>query len=220
MGSETDGRDAPGAAEISDRIVTVPNILSSVRLLLVPVFFALLLAGLDVEALLVLVASAVTDFLDGYLARRLRQVTRLGQVLDPAADRLYIVAAVVALAMRGTIPWWLVALIVGRDLLLVAVAARLRASGRAATLPVSRLGKVATFCLFYALPIIVLVVAFPVLAPVAGPIGWAFAIWGTFLYWWAGIRYAVQASALVRAPVGESHSVSDNVDSRGGRHGD
>jgi cardiolipin synthase len=113
-----------------------------------------------------------------------------------------------------------VALIVGRDLLLVGVAARLKASGRAATLPVSHLGKVATFCLFYALPLIVLVEAFPVVAPVAAPIGWAFAIWGIFLYWWAGVRYASQAAALVRTPVGESHSVSDNVDSRGGRHGD
>lgn len=220
MGSETAGRDVPVGAEVSDRIVTVPNVLSFARLLLVPVFFVLLLGGRDIEALLVLVASAVTDFLDGYLARRLKQVTRLGQLLDPAADRLYIVAAVIALALRGTVPWWFVALIVGRDLLLVAVAARLKASGRPATLPVSHLGKLATFCLFYALPIIVLGEAFPALAPVAGPVGWAFAIWGIFLYWWAGARYAAQASALVRSPVGESHPVSDNVDSRGGRHGD
>ena len=187
----------PGAPAVSRRILTLPNALSFIRLGLVPVFLVLLLVGDDVAALIVLVVSSVTDYLDGYLARRLHQITRLGQLLDPAADRLFIFATLLGLAARQIVPWWLVAVIIGRDVFLVVLGIVLANHGYG-PLPVHHLGKVATFCLFYALPIIVLAAAFPALAAVAGPIGWAFALWGAFLYWWAGIVYAVETARVVR----------------------
>ena len=107
-----------GVGAVSSRVWTIPNVLSFFRLALVPVFLAFVIEGEDALALLVLVVSSVTDFLDGWLARRLNQVSRLGQLLDPAADRLYIFAALVGLAWREVIPWWLVAVIVARDVML------------------------------------------------------------------------------------------------------
>lgn len=198
--------DVPGS-----QVVTIPNLLSFVRLALVPVFLIFLLSEQDIAALLVLVFSSATDFLDGWLARRLNQVTRLGQLLDPAADRLYIVATVLGLAIREVVPWWLVAVIIGRDVLLVVLGIVLANHGFG-PLPVHHLGKVATFCLFYALPLIVLGQAFPALQPFAMPLGWAFALWGAFLYWWAGIVYALETVRVVSTKAGESRPVSDNVD--------
>ncbi|QHC58393.1 CDP-alcohol phosphatidyltransferase family protein [Rathayibacter sp. VKM Ac-2760] len=180
-----------------DRIWTVPNILSMVRLALVPVFLVLVLEGQDALALLTLVLSSLTDYLDGWIARRFDQITRLGAVLDPAADRLYIFATVIGLAARGLVPWWLVAVLVARDLMLVVLAVILANHGYG-PLPVHHLGKFATFCLFYALPLIMLGQAFPAVAPASLPVAWAFALWGAFLYWWAGAVYAVQTRDLVR----------------------
>ncbi|PPI36446.1 MULTISPECIES: CDP-alcohol phosphatidyltransferase family protein [unclassified Rathayibacter] len=179
-----------------DRIWTVPNVLSMVRLALVPVFLVLVVLGEDALALLTLVVSSLTDYLDGWIARRFDQMTRLGRVLDPAADRLYIFATVLGLAARGLVPWWLVAVLLARDLMLVVLAVVLANNGYG-PLPVHHLGKFATFCLFYALPLIMLGQAFPALAPASLPIAWAFALWGAFLYWWAGIVYAVQTRDLV-----------------------
>ncbi|PPI21656.1 MULTISPECIES: CDP-alcohol phosphatidyltransferase family protein [unclassified Rathayibacter] len=179
-----------------DRIWTVPNVLSMVRLALVPVFLVLVVLGEDALALLTLVVSSLTDYLDGWIARRFDQMTRLGRVLDPAADRLYIFATVLGLAARGLVPWWLVAVLLARDLVLVVLAVVLANNGYG-PLPVHHLGKFATFCLFYALPLIMLGQAFPALAPASLPIAWAFALWGAFLYWWAGIVYAVQTRDLV-----------------------
>ncbi|SMH40175.1 CDP-diacylglycerol-phosphatidylglycerol phosphatidyltransferase [Rathayibacter oskolensis] len=199
-----------------DRIWTVPNILSMVRLALVPVFLVLIIRGEDALALVTLVVSSLTDYLDGWIARRFDQMTRLGRVLDPAADRLYIFATVIGLAFRDLVPWWLVAVLVARDLLLVVLAVILANHGYG-PLPVHHLGKFATFCLFYALPLIMLGQAFPALAPASLPIAWAFALWGAFLYWWAGIVYAVQTRDLVRGargaiPASGHPSDSDTLD--------
>ncbi|MHC2186117.1 cardiolipin synthase [Rathayibacter agropyri] len=179
-----------------DRIWTVPNVLSMVRLALVPVFLVLVVSGQDALALLTLVVSSLTDYLDGWIARRFDQMTRLGRILDPAADRLYIFATVLGLATRDLVPWWLVAVLLARDLMLVVLAVILANHGYG-PLPVHHLGKFATFCLFYALPLIMLGQAFPALAPASLPLAWAFALWGAFLYWWAGIVYAVQTRGLV-----------------------
>ena len=168
--------------QVSSRVLTVPNLLSFFRLALVPVFLALVILGYDLLALAVLVFSSVTDFLDGVLARRLNQVSRLGQLLDPAADRLFIFAALIGLAARGIIPWWLVA-IFGYG-----------------PLPVHHLGKIATFCLFYALPILMIGQAFPAAVPFSAPIGWGFALWGAFLYWWAGVIYFVEMMRVIKIP--------------------
>jgi cardiolipin synthase (CMP-forming) len=184
------------AAQTS-RVLTVPNGLSALRLLGVPVFLYLVLAvEEDAWALAVLAASGASDWLDGQLARKWGQVSRLGQVLDPAADRLYILATLLGLAIRGIIPWWLVPLLVGRDLMLAAFYPLLRRRGYG-PLPVHFLGKAATFNLLYAFPLLLLGDGTSVHATVAKVVGWAFAVWGTALYWWAGTLYVLQARRLL-----------------------
>jgi cardiolipin synthase len=198
---------------VSTRVWTIPNVLSFFRLALVPVFLALVVAGEDALALLVLVVSSITDFLDGYLARRLRQVSRLGQLLDPAADRLYIFAALIGLAWREVIPWWLVVLIVARDVMLAGLGVILANHGYG-PLPVHHLGKVATFCLFWALPLLMLGEAFAPLAPWSLPLGWAFALWGAFLYWWAGVVYIRETARVIRLPADDSGPRSDTLEQK------
>ena len=192
-------------------MLTVPNILSFFRLALVPVFLVLLISAQDFASLVVLAVASATDFLDGYLARRLNQISRLGQLLDPAADRLYLFAALLGLAARELIPWWLVAVIVGRDVFLAVLGVILASNGYG-PLPVHQLGKVATFALFLGLPIIMLGVAFPSLAPGAEPIGWAVALWGAFLYWWAGIIYAIETARVIRLPQPAASVRSDTLE--------
>jgi cardiolipin synthase len=177
--------------EASDRILTVPNILSFLRLALVPVFLVLLVEGQDLIALAVLAVSGFTDFLDGHLARRLNQVSKLGQLLDPAADRLYILAALLGLGWRELIPLWLVAVIIARDVMLIVLAALLARIGHGA-FPVNWVGKWATACLFVGLPLLMLAAAFPVTVAYTQPIGLIVAIIGAALYWWAGGLYLVQ----------------------------
>lgn len=198
---------------ISNRVLTVPNALSALRIALVPVFLVLVLVGNDVAALIVIVVSALSDFLDGIIARRFGQITKLGQLLDPAADRLFIFAAVIALAVRDVVPWWLVVVIVGRDVFLAVLGIVLAQHGYG-PLPVHHLGKLATFALFYALPLLVLGQAFPALQLVVDPLGWAFVIWGAFLYWWAGVLYLRQTRHLTaKSPRNES-SASDTLRAR------
>lgn len=202
---------ATKAGEVSNRILTVPNLLSFIRLLLVPVFLVLIVAGQDAWALIVLVFSSVSDFVDGVIARRFRQVSRLGQLLDPAADRLFIFAALIGLASRGVIPWWLLVVIVARDLMLVVLGLVLANHGYG-PLQVHHLGKAATLFLFYALPILMLGQAFPDAAWLADPIGWAFALWGAFLYWWAGVVYAREVARLTRIPRVDPAAASDTLE--------
>jgi cardiolipin synthase len=188
-----------GGGQISSRIVTVPNVLSFIRLLLVPVFFVLVVINRDFLALVLLAVSSVTDFVDGQIARRFNQVTRLGQLLDPAADRLLILAALIGLAISGVIPWWLAAITIGRDVLLIVLGITLANHGYG-PLPVHHLGKFATFCLFFALPILMVGQAFHQLMFVTVPVGWGFVLWGAFLYWWAGIIYLIETVRVVRIP--------------------
>lgn len=196
---------------MSSKILTVPNVLSFIRLGLVPVFLVLVIAGQDMAALIILIFSSLSDYLDGVIARRFGQITRLGQLLDPAADRLFIFAALIGLAVRDIVPWWLVALIVGRDFLLLGLGIVLANHGHG-PLPVHHLGKVATFCLYYALPLIMLGQAFPAIAEVTDPLAWAFAIWGAFIYWWAGAIYLNETLRIVRIPMAGQRPVSDSVD--------
>lgn len=189
--------DAEAPHEVSSRVFTIPNVLSLIRLGLVPVFLVLVLLGFDGLALVTLVVSSVTDYLDGILARRLNQVTRLGQLLDPAADRLFIFATLIGLAVRGIVPWWFVAIVVGRDVVLLVLGVVMANFGYG-PLPVHHLGKIATFCLFYALPILMIGQVFPAAAWLTGPLGWAFAMWGAFLYWWAGAIYLVESVRVIK----------------------
>lgn len=181
----------------STRVWTVPNMLSMARLLGVPVFLWLVLGPeYDGWALLLLALSGLTDFLDGYLARRLGQFSQLGQILDPVADRLYILAVVFGLAMRDIIPWWVAIVLPLRDLLLWLLVPFLRTRGYSA-LPVHFLGKAATFCLLYAFPLLLLGDGTGTVATLAQVFGWAFAYWGIGLYWWAGVLYAYQVYKLM-----------------------
>jgi cardiolipin synthase (CMP-forming) len=183
------------------RVVTIPNAISVARLAGVPVFLWLVLgprsqAG-DWWAVGLLIAAGLSDWLDGKIARALNQQTRLGQLLDPAADRLYIVATVAALAIRAIIPWWLVGVLAARELLLAAVLAVLRHRGYE-PLQVSFVGKAATLALLYAFPLLFLGAHTASYSETARIAGWAFAIWGTALYWCAALLYVEQARRILR----------------------
>jgi cardiolipin synthase len=196
--------DAPSfqEPELSDRVLTIPNALSALRLAGVPVFLWLVLGPhRDGVALLLLMASGLTDYLDGKLARMLHQSSKIGALLDPAADRLYIVSTVVALTIRGIIPVWLLVALIARDVVLLAFGPVLLRMGYGIALPVHFLGKAATFNLLYAFPFLLATTGHGWLATVARPIAWAFVIWGTSLYWWAIGLYAIQVRQL-RAEAG------------------
>jgi cardiolipin synthase len=183
----------------TDRVLTVPNALSMLRLLAVPVFLWLILGPkADGAAVILLMASGITDYLDGWIARRWQQISRVGQLLDPLADRLYIFATLLGLGLRGIVPWWLVAALVGRDAVLALTLPVLRKYGRG-PLEVHYLGKAATFNLLYAFPLLLLGDGTGTPALVARVLGWAFAIWGTALYWWAGALYLQQVRSIVTA---------------------
>lgn len=183
--------------ERTDRILTIPNVLSFVRLLLVPVFLWLVLGPQwDELALLVLIVSGITDYLDGKLARTLGQASKIGAILDPVADRLYILAVVVGLGIREIIPWWLAVALPLRDVFLFSLVPFLRTRGYS-SLPVHFLGKAATAGLLYAFPLLLLGDGSGTIADLANVFGWAFAIWGVGLYWWGGVLYAFQVRRLM-----------------------
>ena len=195
--------DPSSAQQVGDRILTIPNALSALRLLGVPLFLWLVLRPVwhgpkeDGWAVVLLMVSGFTDYLDGKLARALGQTSRLGQVLDPAADRLYILATLVGLAARHIIPLWLLIVLVGRDLALLLLVPPLKRLGlRLGLLPVHLTGKAATFNLLYAFPLLLLGDGTGALHSTANVVGWAFAIWGTVLYWLAGGIYAAQVRQL------------------------
>lgn len=183
----------------TDRVLTVPNVLSVLRLLGIPVFLWLVLGPeADGWAVLLLMASGFTDYLDGVIARRTGQISRLGQLLDPLADRLYVIATLLGLGLRDIVPWWLVALLLGRDVVLAFTLPVLRRHGLG-PLPVHYLGKAATFNLLIAFPLVLLGSGAGTAADVARVFGWAFLVWGTALYWWAGMLYLVQVRGVVVA---------------------
>src|ERR1022692_1672457 len=193
--------------ESAQRVLTIPNAISLTRLAGVPVFLWLVLglrssAG-DWWAVGLLFAAGASDWLDGKIARALNQQSRLGELLDPAADRLYIVATIVALAIRAIIPWWLVGVLAVRELLLAAVLLALRRRNYA-PLQVSFAGKAATANLLYAFPLLFLGSHQTSYAEVARVFGWAFALWGTALYWWAAALYVEQARRLLAADRADS----------------
>lgn len=184
----------------TDRVWTLPNVLSFLRLAGVPLFLWLVLGPrADGWAVIVLMVASFTDWLDGFLARRWHQISRVGQMLDPVADRLYIAATLLGLALREIIPWWLVGLLVARDLVMLCLLPLLKSRGYT-SLPVHYVGKMATFCLLYAFPLVLLGAGTGPLAQASVVFGWASVMWGTGLYWWAGILYVRQTIDLIRKP--------------------
>lgn len=182
---------------MEERILTIPNALSVVRLALVPVFLWLVLGPKwDELALVVLMVSGITDYLDGKLARKLNQTSKIGAILDPVADRFFILAVVIGLGYRDIIPWWLAVILPLRDVFLFSLVPFLRTRGYS-SLPVHFLGKAATASLLYAFPLLLLGDADGTVADLANVFGWAFTVWGVGLYWWGGILYAFQVRRLM-----------------------
>jgi cardiolipin synthase len=183
----------------SDRIWTIPNVISFVRLLGVPLFLYLLLGPeKDVAAVIVLAIGGTTDWVDGYVARRMNSVSRLGELLDPFADRLYILATLIGFTVRGVIPWWLTAALLLRELVLGIALLVLRRHGYGPP-PVHYVGKTGTFVLLAAFPVILLAHAVGSASSWLTPIGWGLAWWALGLYWAAAVLYLMQARRLLRA---------------------
>ena len=188
----------------ADRVLTLPNVISIVRLAGVPLFlwFALV-THQDGNAVWVLIVAGISDWLDGKAARWLDQYSRLGEILDPVADRLYIVVTLAVFLIRGIVPWWLVALLVGRDVLLAVFVPILRRRGYG-PFTVLYVGKAATFNLLYAFPLLLCArgettiwAGWEQLVPA---LAYAFTTWGVALYLWSGVVYVVQFVMAMRRP--------------------
>jgi len=191
------GAAPAGVADPTDRVLTVPNVLSFARLLLIPLFIWLaLVPEADGWAFAVLAISAITDFLDGKIARHFQTVSRVGQLLDPIADRLYVVTTIVVLAIREIVPWWLVITLVARDVFMAGVQLYMRRHALP-PLPVHYIGKAATVCLLFGMPTLMLTTGDGTVADIALPLAWAFILWGLAIYWWSALLYAEQAQAIV-----------------------
>ena len=180
-------RQAPSSA-----IVTAPNAISLARLLLMPVCAWLLASQHYATGLVLTALVGASDWVDGWLARRIGQVSRVGQLLDPFADRLLIASVAVALLVRGVLPWPAVALLVGRDLVLLAGWPLLRRRGVEPP-EVVWVGKAATFDLLCALPLLVMGETNWVVATAAHDLGLALLWLGVVLYYVAGVVYVRMA---------------------------
>ena len=187
----------------TDRVFTIPNILSFLRLAAIPVFVWMIIVGHDLTAVVILALSAVTDWFDGFLARKLKQTSKLGAQLDPLTDRLYILSTIFALLMRGIVPLWFVLVLFARDLLMVSLFPFLKKAGRDG-LPVNMVGKAGTFALIFAFPLILLGAPVGLGLQWAHWLGWMLGIVGAVLYWAAGLLYLRET---VRA-VGEARRES------------
>jgi cardiolipin synthase len=182
----------------TDLVWTVPNLLSFLRLLTIPLFAWLaLVPEQDQAAALVLAIGGMTDFFDGMLARRWNQVTRLGQLLDPIADRLSTITVLVVFLVRDVVPLWFVLVLVLRDVVLAVEMGRLKSRGITG-LPVNFIGKAATFNLMIAFPLLLWGVdAQSALEQLVRIAGWAFALWGTGLYLYSALLYIRQTREVL-----------------------
>jgi cardiolipin synthase len=188
---------APG--EVRDRVVTVPNALSVLRLVLLPVFlYLLLVAQANGWAVAVLMFSGFSDWADGKIARLVdNQSSRLGELLDPAVDRIYMLTVPLAFGFAGIVPWWVVITLIGRDVVLAATLPLLRTRGLTA-LPVTYIGKGATFALMSGFPLILLGQWDALWSRVILACGWAFVGWGLALYLWSAVLYLIQVGMVMR----------------------
>ncbi len=181
-----------------DEVWTIPNVISLVRIALIVVFIALIVGRHDAWAITALITAGVSDFLDGYLARRWNQVSRLGRILDPAADRLLTFAVVVGLAARGVIPWWLTGVLLLRDAL-VGLALLIARSRGVESSQVTFVGKAATFGLYAFLPW--MYIAFLAGWEVAGTVFFVGTLAASVLYWVSGVGYLIDLGKRMRGAV-------------------
>lgn len=184
--------------EVSDRIVNVPNAISFARLLAVPVFWWLLLGEDNVGAATILfIVVSWTDWIDGYLARRLDQVTKLGKALDPVADRLMIAAAVIAGLIAGIVPPAVGVILIAREIYMAGVTLTV-AVNKAGTLAVRYLGKQATFLVYGSIQAF-FIAAIPFAEVVFTPVAWVASVLGLVLYWWVAFQYTGDARRAIAA---------------------
>lgn len=195
------------ADPVSDRIFTVPNLISMVRLLMVPVVLVLILQRQYIPAVIVLVIAGVSDWLDGVIARRFNQMSQLGKVLDPIADRLFIAVTLTGMAIQGLVTWWVLAVIIAREAavgITIPILARRGYPGY----PVHFAGKAGTSALMYAFPLLLIASLDNIVGEIAAVVGWAAVFWGIFLYWYAGVLYLIQFKQVMRSRSRASHSPS------------
>jgi cardiolipin synthase (CMP-forming) len=185
--------------ESRDRVLTIPNVLSVIRLVLVPVFLYLLLCTHAYGwAVAILMFSGFSDWADGKIARLVaNQSSRLGALLDPLVDRIYMLAVPIGLGFSGVVPWWVVATLIGRDAVLAATLPVVRSRGLTA-LPVTYIGKAATFALMSGFPLVLLGQGDATWSRVVGACGWGFVIWGIGMYLWSAVLYLLQVRLVVR----------------------
>ncbi len=202
-----------------DRVLTVPNALSAIRLVLIPVFiYALLFAHANGWAVAILMFSGASDWADGKIARTLNQSSRLGVLLDPAVDRLYMVTVPIVLAVDGIVPWWFVITLLVRDGLLAATLPLLRSRGLTA-LPVTYVGKAATFALMSGFPLVLLGTGGATWSRVLHAVGWGFLGWGLYMYLWAFVLYAVQMVLVLRRMPKLKSTAHQPVSPKASEHG-
>ena len=172
-------------------MVTIPNLLTLLRALGIPIFLYLVLVEKEMGwAVLTLVVAGATDYLDGKVARALKQESRLGELMDPAVDRLYIATVLIAMYVTQALPFFVLLTIVVRDLVLGVLLIVMKSRG-IPPFKVTYLGKAATFNLLYALPLLLLTDSSSGwVADASFIFGWGFALWGIALYLWTGLSYA------------------------------
>ena len=178
--------------------LTVPNALTLLRALGIPLFVYLALSlEADGWAIFTLAVGGATDYFDGKIARAWGQESRLGELMDPTIDRIYVVVTLVVLYIRDAIPLWVIVLLLARDGLLALLSIAL-VSRHQAPLTVTYLGKAATFNLLYAFPFLLLALSQSWYGTLAFILGWSFALWGIALYIATGFSYSLAAVSALR----------------------
>ena len=186
------------ADEAPNRILTIPNIISFVRLLCIPLFLWLLFSQDNRHAAAWLLGGlGATDWIDGYIARRWNQVSELGKILDPTADRLMLLVGVLAIAIDGSVPWWFAILTLVREALVAAAALLLGALG-ARRIDVTWWGKTGTFLMMFAYPFFLASHANIFWDDIAEVLAWACGIPGLLIGWFAAAQYVPLARTALR----------------------
>ena len=182
-----------------NRVLTLPNLLSVVRLALIPVFvYLMLVTHTHSWAVAILMFSGFSDWADGKIARVLNQSSRLGVLLDPAVDRLYMITVPIVFALGGIAPWWFVHHAAGPRCGCWPATLPLLWSRGLSALPVSYVGKAATFALMSGFPLVLLGSSDALWSRIVGACGWAFLLWGLYMYLWAFVLYMVQMVLVMR----------------------
>jgi cardiolipin synthase len=188
----------PDPAPDTDRVLTIPNVITIVRLCLLPVFVWLLFGEDDrASAAWLLAALGTTDFFDGYIARHFNQVSELGKVLDPVADRLLFFVGIGSILIDGSIPVWFAVAVLAREALVAAATLALAAMG-AARVDVTWFGKAGAFALMMSVPFFLGSHGDLSWADQAEDLAWATGLPGLALAWYSVVLYVPLARRALR----------------------